>query len=386
MSSKVDFRKFYIIAVAFAFSLLFFANEVETPDGELISTGLGKLFYIPCAAALVFSLFIKGKADKFDRYIVAFMVMTFLSSFATPPQTGTFFTWSITRFTLGILCFWRLRDIDFHYFVKVMTWLGPVVIVLHYILTDPFSYGLYRYSGFYGDPNYLALAFNFIILFCYYGYWQNEQKIVKIICILTIVGAIPLILVGLSRAGILGLVFVLLAIWFDLFKRNKKLGYVFLVVGLLFSTPIYVKLEPAVNNAMSRFTNSTDSDRNSAYSRVLEIESVYNIFSQNPLLIPLGVGIGNNMAAAEQYKTKGYVDRFAIHNTFFKVFFEQGLFAAIIFIILFVMVGKMVFRIRNWPLIGLYIALFITNVTLGCITFMPFWIIFFLMSNKKLSL
>ncbi len=384
VKKKFDWVDFcYVISVVMAFGLLFFANEAESPDGTVMSEGLGKLFYVPCLTALLFSVFKRHKIDRVDRLIILLIILSILSSIINPPSGGSPLTWALTRFCFGILCFWNIRNVSPVLFVRVLALVSPLIVFTHYLLTNPFAYGLYRYAGFYGDPNYLAMGLNFIIVIEYLNWKWFHSVFSRILSLVTIIGAIPLILVGVSRGGVIGLVFILLFIAWDLFRNSKKRFALLVLAAILLASPIAARFSSQFSDIETRFDRNSDSDARSADSRILEIQSVVNVFSSHPVLILFGVGLGNNMRAAEMYP-EDYIDKFQVHNTFFKLLFEQGIFAFIVFCIL--MFKQFMFTLKNKQKIylGLYMGALVTTMTLGCITFMPFWIVFFFLWNRGL--
>lgn len=373
----------YVVSVVLSFGLLFFAHEAETPDGVTIELGVGKLFYIPCATALILSAFKWHRTDRVDRLIILLLFFSIVSSLISPPNTGGFLSWSLTRFSLGILCFWNLRNVSSQMFIRVLSIVSPVIIFAHYILSAPLSYGLYRYAGFYGDPNYLAMGLNFIIAINYLNWKTCKHLIIRLINVATIIGTIPLVLVGVSRGGILGLIVILFIIAIDLFAKSKKRFVLLVIVSIILGGSVISLLSPQIENIKSRFESESVSDYNSAYSRVLEIQSVFNVLSSHPQLIPFGVGLGNNMRAKQLYPDD-YIDRFEVHNTFIKLLFEQGLFAFFVFLFLMIKQLFILCRKREKIYLGLYLSSLMTTMTLGCITFMPFWIVFFFLWNRDL--
>ena len=234
------FERLYCISVILAFGLLFYANAdlIEAPDGTVAHLGIGKAFYFPCGIALVGSYFIRKKKDWLDKVLIVLVFTAILSSLIHPPISGKFFSWTVTRFVLAILCFKDIRNIDPVYFTKAVSIAAPFIIFPHYILSNPFSYGDYRYGGFYGDPNFLALALNFIIALCYITFRREQRIIIKICCISSIIGAIPLILLGMSRGGVLGLIILFAAMMYYIYKRKRSnvviMLILFIFIGVFF--------------------------------------------------------------------------------------------------------------------------------------------------------
>ena len=227
------------------------------------------------------------------------------------------------------------------------------------------------------------MGLNFIIAISYLNWKSCRILLIRLINIATILGTIPLVLVGISRGGVLGLSIILLIIAIDLFTKNRKRFVLLIIISFVIGGSVISLLSSHIENVKTRFESETVSDYNSAYSRVLEIQSVFNVLSSHPQLIPFGVGLGNNMRAKELYPDD-YIDRFEVHNTFIKLLFEQGLLAFLLFCYLMIKQLIVLLRYRDKMYLGIYLSGLMTTMTLGCITFMPFWIIFFFLWNRDI--
>lgn len=379
---RVDFL--YVLSVVAAFALLFFSNETETPAGIRLDLGIGKFFYFPCALSLFFSIIKWRTLDSLDKSMILLLFLSLFSSLMNPPESSiSILRWSLTRFCFGLVCFWNIKNVDSLLFIRVLSIASPFIIIPHYILTNPFSYGLYRYSGFYGDPNYLAMALNFIIAISYLNWKSTHNVLLKLISLISIIASIPLIVVGISRGGLIGLAFVLLFIFIDLVKYHKKFLFITILAVVLLGGTIAVRFAPQIENVVTRFDPNSESDANSSRTRLYQIQSVYNVFKAHPIYIPFGVGLGNNMKAKTMFPEE-YFDQYQVHNTFVKMLFEQGFFAFFLFIILMIKQFNRLWHNSNRIYLGIYLASLAASMTLGCITFMPFWIIFYFLWNYNL--
>src|SRR3712207_2539002 len=111
---------------------------------------------------------------------------------------------------------------------------------------------------------------------------------------------------------------------------------IFLVICCMtFSGSIIVRMSDTFVFIEARFNNESTSDANGAKARVNGIKSCLNVFSNRPDFIPFGIGPGQTFGKIAEYKQYGYVSDFIIHNTFFALLYEFGLFSFVLFISLF---------------------------------------------------
>ena len=384
---NINIEYIYITAVIAAFSLLFFsnANQIEGLESIPIISKLNKAFYLPCGIALLCSIFMEKPA--LDRIAYCINVLILLLLFAClihPPYTFNILSWGITRIIMGVLCFKDIRHISLKKFVTILTYFSPFIVFAHYYFVDPFSYGLYRFGGFYGDANYLALAFNFLILCSYYAIKINKNLITKIIGIITILGSIPLIMLGISRGGIIGMGFLIIGILYDMFRTNKRATVIVFFAFILSYGTLRVIFTDNIHNIEARFSGEAASDEAGAMIRVYQIDGIFTVFNNRPELILFGIGTENGMKAYELYGTDGYYSHHVIHNTFFRILFEGGIFAFITYLYLLFCALMVIIRQRAFLHIAFFLSLIITVSTVPCIAFMPYWIaFFFLTSNDK---
>lgn len=380
-------EKIYVGSVVLAMGLLFYANadNFESPQGMTLSLGIGKSFYLPCGIALLLSFFIHSANDKFEKTVNALVVVALLSSLIHPPYGNNVLSWGLTRFIMGILCFRKLHVVNPEIVIKYFLWAAPIIILPHYILTNPFSYGPYRYGGFYGDPNFLSLALNFLISICYMGIVRTDKNIEKIVGCISIVAAIPLILVGVSRSGILGLVLIMIVIMMNLRKNNRKIYTLLLIVIIATSGTVATKFSDTFDFIEARFSNDSESDKTSSEIRMIGISGCLNVLSNRPELIPLGIGVGNTVATISEYQRYGYHSGGDLHSTFFSILYEMGILGLICYSLLYWYSYINLKSRRNYLLISLLFSAVLSLLTLPGSAFMPAWILLFFVSNIYLE-
>ena len=380
-------EKLYCLSVVLAFGLLFYANAEaqEAPNGAVYNLGVGKAFYIPCGLALICSFLLKIKRDWLDKVLYCLIFVALLSTCFHPPLSGTFLTWTVTRFVMAILCFKGVRDIDPLLLAKYATVLSPLIVFPHYILSDPFSYGPYRYGGFYGDPNFLALALNFLIALCYITYRGNASILIRILAVCSILGAIPLILLGASRGGILGLAVVLFFILINTYKRTKAGFVVMIVLMILAGGFLTRRMDNTLDLIERRYQSESESDLVGVRARIEGVQSAFRVLRNRPELIPFGIGLGNTFQTIGQYRDDGYRSGFVIHNTYVSLLYELGLIGLVLYLLIYYQAFRQLFRHKNFFMIGILISAIISLFTLPGAAFMPGWILIFFAANKHMT-
>ncbi len=380
-------EKIYIGAVVVAMGLLFYANSesIKSPEGAVVELGIGKAFYFPCGIALVLSFFIKSANDSFEKNVNILVAVALMSSLFHPPHGSNYLTWGLTRFVMGLLCFRKLHVVNPAIVIKYFLWASPIIVLPHYVLTNPFGYGAYRYAGFYGDPNFLALGLNFLIAVTYMQVARTESRIEKIIGCISIIAAIPLILVGVSRGGILGLIMIMSVIALNVRKRSKKFFYVLAFATLASSGTMAVRFSDTFAFIEHRFSNESESDQVSTDVRMRGIKGCLTVLSNKPELIPFGIGVGNTMATMAEYRQYGYVHQADLHSTYFSVLYEMGIFGLFFYLTLFWKAYKSLRHKRFYLLLCLLCADMLSLLTLPGASFMPGWILLFFVSNIYLD-
>lgn len=386
-SGKDKIEIIYTLSVVLAFGLLFFANaeNQEAPDGTVVNLGIGKSFYFPCGIALLCSFYFHRTNDKMNQALNWLIGLALASTLINFPSSFNILEWTATRFVMAILCFRDIRIIEPKRLVLFVTLSAPFIVIPHYILTNPFGYGSYRYGGFYGDPNFLAIALNLIITMCYLSFKLNTRYITRIFAVISILGSIPLILVGVSRGGILGLILVLFFIARDIYKSSKFHFSILLVFCLALSGPTIVRMSDTLDFIETRFSNESSSDANGVKARIVGIESCLNVFLNHPISIPLGIGPGQTMAKINEYRQYGYKSTVMIHNTYFGLLYEIGIFAFFFYLSLYWQAFKNLKRRKFYLLFGLLVSDAFSLFTLPGMCFMPAWILLFFVANHRIS-
>lgn len=368
----------YVICMAIALPLHVF----NMGGGE----GL-KPFHIPAAIACVLSFIFLKKKEKLYKIVIWFLEVALLSSLLSYASSA-FSIW-LNTFIILTSCV-GLAYVESKQVVKYATLLIPIdVVVLYYhSLVEP----QYRYQGFYSDPNYLCttlIVFIFLLLIAY----PNTEKITfKAIIIGTLVLSYALILLTLSRTGLLCSLLVLLLASIAAIKKH----FLKLVIAALLG----------VWAIQHYATNFLDNQWDFMYERVFEADdnveaagahrfelSMQNInfIIDNPQYIPFGLGGGttngknaSQIPGLSNYRKDGRID----HNTWTSIFSEQGLFCFILFFVIVYMTLKNVWRKENgtnkYLMLGVFLSIVLFSFSVSQKTYLPFWWIIFFLNNKTL--
>lgn len=386
LGKKINFELVYSISVVLAFCLLFFANSENDiyTVGTVEKLNIGKAFYYPCGVALISTFFMPLRKDRTGSILFGMLVLACVSSIIHPPMNDNIMSWTLTRFVLGILCFKNIANVNPYVIAKLVAWFSPIVVALHYIYSDPFGFGMERYGGFYGDSNFLALGLIVIIVMCCITFRRDNNIVMRIIYVLSIIGAIPLIFVGRSRSGLIGIVMI---VFFFLYEMKRKSKWIMLVIALIIVVllySLYIRYFDLFDYAFTRFSSDSQTDVVSTQLRLEQIRGVFNVLLNKPQLLPFGIGIGNTIDAMNYYAQYGFFVGYDVHNTFISLLYEGGALTLGLYVFLYYCVAKKLYTTRDYFLISLFFTLILSLSTLPGVAFMPGWITLFFLCNEKL--
>lgn len=384
---KINVEHLYVYSVVLAFGLLFFANSdslINTPEEAITKLGIGKMFYYPCGVAMLCSLFMPIKKDVYSTLILGILLAVSISALLHPPVSNNVLTMTLTRFVFAILCFKNVANINPYLFARITAIASPFIIMPHYIWSDPFDYGLYRYGGFYGDANFLALALLVIIFMCIISYKRENSVYLKILYVISIIASIPLIFLGRSRSGMISLILMLIIVLKDIRKKSAWLSWFVVLITVFSFIMLYKTFDESFLLAIQRFSSESDSDVASAQYRLDGIFGAIRVFASNPLLIPFGIGLGNTADMMYYYSNMGYHTEYVIHNTFVSIMYEAGIIVAVLYCFFYYKILGRIIASRDIILFGLFVSLFLALFTLPGAVFMPGWIALFFLCNGNL--
>jgi len=367
-------------AIMASISLIMYIFGHSTDAGTLPFPD--KLFYIPCAITLLIAFCCHDywQFDKGDKIFMSFFILTLVSSIII----GNVIWLHIISCLLGFLIFRHIRNTDLRLLVNIIFILTPVVVVIHYVYTSPFSYySGERYGGFQGDPNCFSLAMNILVYINGYVIIHAKKVWKRIVSMANIAAIIPLILAGASRSGVLCLVILIIISIIIATKRSLKkiaiIGLLVIVCGGAYLNTFEAQLE----NTISRFSGDNESDSQSTAYRFEEFSIAWNVITENPSYFFMGIGFSQTVNAHKyimQYYHKGRA-----HNTYMSVLMEQGVFGFILFMWFLITIGEKIWYSRiyeDWLMrVALFGSLLAFIFTIFALPFLPFWFALYLCQN-----
>lgn len=377
MNRHIDSRHgFYTFFVVLSLVMYFFGHSTEFgtlpfPD---------KMFYYPCAISLILAISNKDYwvFDRSDVYFIVFYLITFFYSaifINLEPE-------DMITCAIGYLVFRYLYRIRIDGALKLLAAFAPLVILVHYVFSNPLALSTgYRYGGFQGDPNCFSFAMNIIIYACGFSIIYGTNKILKYLSVLSIIGAVPLIIAAASRAGVaIMLVLVVFILWKTI-KGNRFFSA--LVIGIAIAAGIVLlpKLESQVQTVINRYE---DSSENGSDYRIEEFQIVPNLLMNHPQYLMFGIGYSQSLHAHGKF-IEYYHDGRA-HNTYMSVLLEEGIVGFILFMAFIVSIGKRVLKKRHFKdgvfRLLLYFIIVFFIFTIYSLPFLPFWFAINIVRNE----
>jgi probable O-glycosylation ligase (exosortase A-associated) len=204
-------------------------------------------------------------------------------------------------------------------------------------------------GDFTNDPNDASLALTMGLPWCIYSIrFLDITKWQKLFCIITSLILILAIVKTGSRGGFLGLVAMLLVLWWFSEKRTRNAVYSFMVL-LALSTTVISMLPDNYIEEMQSINDTEDSTR---VERIRTWEVAWIMFKDNPIV---GVG-GNNFpynAGYYQRETswwtgneKSLNGRFT-HSVYFQILSELGILGSLTYLFIFLSLPLRLHKFRK---------------------------------------
>ena len=369
--------RLYSISVALSLILHVF-NELQFSDDV-------KAFHVATALACVFFVLKQKKKDKVFKYSIVFIFGSFISCLVSPADN------LMPTISLGLVLFSCLgiKDLDTNFLLKVIN-LG-IPIALLGLLYHYFQEILFRYSGYYTDPNYLCttlLLFLFLIL---YEFLESHTLLIKILLLCEILVIIFLIASTLSRTGLLCSL-ILLVISFSAFlKRNKfKSSIVLLAVlgGILLWQPEIIST--TVEGFEMRQEYTKDDDVNSAGHLRAELSlSGVTYVLEHPEYWLQGIGVEGTNHRNKFSGMKQPSGNLRDHNTITSLFTEHGIIGVVCFVQIMIGLWTCLKRLpksrKRTILYAAIISLLLFSLSIYQLYFLPFWFYIFILFNLSNS-
>ena len=366
----------YVFFAAASLIMFYYAHAEWLP--------VEKAFYVPCAITLLCSFFVKRKWDKIDRILTVFVIFVALSDVLTgiyPKGISS----PLVRISLGIFCFNKIRKVDLYGAITVIAKLSPIIMVTYYVFANPLTYVSWvRYGGFSGDPNYLAISLELLIVLNLIFIHRKETGMLwRVLSVASIISTLPLFLVGQSRMGLISLVVLFLFYLSFLYKNSKRNFMILAVTGGVLLVAGFGSYSYMLDGVERRFNGNGSSrgatDMIKGDPRMDQIIATVRVFEKNPSYVFSGIGVDNNPIEIQDYKQ---IASNPVHNTFIGTLFQEGIFALCAFVWLFVMTFLMIVKRPDKLLyLGLFFGLLLNISSVPSTSYLTFWWSLFFLQN-----
>ncbi|NDV84915.1 O-antigen ligase [Bacteroides sp. 51] len=363
-----------IYAVLCCLSLLFHLyNELEVLDGV-------KLFHILSFLCLFFSFSLCGKLTKTGGFLYLFLFLSFLSSLFSPfsGSLSVFFT-----LTVLVIGFRGLVSIDGKRILRYMFFLTPLAVGSMYYLY--FKEPMYRFQGYYNDPNYFTLTLNVYLITSLMSSLVFTKKKIRVFSLLNAVSILPLVMLTLSRTGLATTLLILLFYLIERYIQGKSIFFFiapFIVLFFVFQDFFQETFSTQFDNLIARIDGNRDSGEGALDYRSQLNKEGLSVLKYNPEYAILGIGIGKSANAPSLFVE--YTAPHRIHNTYVSVLVEQGFWVFILFLYMLWRVFQCV-KLKNANLkylrIGVLGAILLSSYSVWNMTYLPFWWLFFFICN-----
>jgi len=189
-----------------------------------------------------------------------------------------------------------------------------------------------------GDPNDTAAFILMLFPLCYYLFFNDPQKWLRLVYGSAMVLSLVAVVLTGSRGGFLGLVFLLFLLWWR--SRRKVLG---LFVALAVFGVLWTTAPAGYRERIQSITHYQDDE--SAMARVYLRKAAIAMFLHNPLV---GIGVGNFNDFARDY---GAISYHTAHNMYLLVLGELGALGLAVFLWIWIGTLKSAHRLSrhdNW--------------------------------------
>lgn len=343
-----------------------------------------KPFHIPAAIASVLSFIFLKKKEKLYKIVIWFLGIALLSSLLSYGSSD--FSMWVNMFIILTSCV-GLAYVDVK---KVLMFTSllitiDVVILFYHSIDEP----QYRYQGFYSDPNYLCTTLIVFIFLLFQVYIINQNKLYKAVIAGVLVLIYVLILLTISRTGLVCSLFLLLITSIAAIKKHFLKLIIVVIIGLLGLQHYASNFLDNQWGLMYERVFEADDNVEEAGSHRLDL-SLQNIryILDNPQYIPFGLGGGttkgtyaSKIPGLSKYRKSPIGD----HNTWTSIFSEQGFICLVLFFIIFYLTFNKIYLMipgtKKYLSMGVFLSIFIFSFSIPQKTYLPFWWVIFFLNN-----
>lgn len=339
-----------------------------------------KIFHLFAAAAIGAGFILSKRASLQTVNVFKMLIAwTAFSSLLSPVES---FSMSFIKFLIVVTSVMFITRIPMKGLVYTINCIIPLVLVILY--RHYFSEPVYRYQGFYEDPNYFCTTLLALYFYIQLLWIESKRMWIRAALVVEILLIALLVSFSISRTGMACMIVMTLIFFSDVFRKHKVLavlGGVLFAVVLLGFWGDYV--QRAIEGYTVRETENSDTMSSAASLRwEISMRGISYIFS-HPLYLLQGIGFGTYSEAGVLegwHANTSHID----HNTITSCLSEQGLVGftllARFFYLLFVRIvrneylGQVGIKITCLCTLGVF---FMFSTSINQSTYLPFWFIVF---------
>lgn len=346
-----------------------------------------KPFHFAAGIGSVMTLLYAQK-DKQFYLLCLFLLCVCISAIISPvPHTLSGFI----NILLVTLCCYGVSTANINIMLKWLVFLIPIdLIALAYeAVTNP----VYRFQGFYNDPNYLCTTLIVFFFLSILAYYKFENVVLRVISIVNIAIIVILVLITLSRTGLACITLLLVISFANVIKRHFIKGLIALAI-LLFAVNHYATdfIDKEYTLLYERLFERSDNLESAGELRSELAKQNIRFIIDNPSYLVFGLGpsatAGDNakkVPGLTQYRKSHHRD----HNSWTSCFSEYGLFAFVLFFLIVFGIAKRVLGMKHsvtkFICVGTCLSIIIFSLSIWQMTYLPFWWGLFLLGNKQLQ-
>ena len=351
-------------------------------------SGLGeiKLFHITAVLAAFITLFFARKTKTF-LFIVCFTICVGISAVLSSAAGAVK---GFLDLLIVVFCCYGVSTVRVNDLLRFLLILIPIDLLS--LLFDAFSTSFYRFQGFYNDPNYLCTTLLVFFYLSIVSFFRIKSILARTVAVINMAIIPILIIMTLSRTGLLCAFIMLFALLFRLIKKHfLKLAIatilVFSVANHFASDFFGAEYSLIYERVFERNDNIENAGRLRSELSIQNLKYIAN----HPLYLFFGLGPGTTdgvmakeIPGLDKYRVSHHRD----HNTLTSCLSEYGVVALFFFVVIFIRVFKSIRRQRNRPYyhisIAFYFTLIVFSFSIWQMTYLPFWWGVFLLNNKNL--
>lgn len=351
---------------------------------HLYATASLKVFHVFAAAAIVGAFMLERHSDKLLGVFRWVLVWGFLSTILSPIEVAYF---AYVKFLIVALSVYFIAYVPIDRLIKAINIVTPIVLLA--LVRQYFLEPIYRYQGFYEDPNYFCATL-LVLYFFIQLYWKQQERLwVRIGLLVEIALIFFLVTTTISRTGLVCLLLMTLVFWWNLFVKHKfkaTLGAILTVFVVYYFYGDYIAL--ALQEYVMRETTNKDTVGSASELRwEISMRGISYLFS-HPLFLLQGIGIGTYSSAVKVLSGWHASTHHIDHNTITSWFSEQGLIGLLLllrfFYLLFLRIKHNV-RLKSQGLHILVLCVLSVflffSLSINQTDYLPFWFLIFTLAN-----